>query len=1086
MQHKNILKKYPLEIDFKDYEKRRAVSQNIVYSSGDTNTAFIDAILKMDGDVINLTGCTVAVGIANNGGKHLTNGCEVVDAERGMITIPFTSTALSRIGFNKFEVVVYRGEKKLVSPMFVYRVTESVTNDDNIEGSNDYDVLLVLISQVQGALDSVKAVADRVEGLEQTIITNEEERKANETQRIADENIRLANEIVRQSQESHRQQIFDEKIAEVNDLTGRIETDLNDKIQEVDTELTTMLGIFDERVTTVDGKIQEIEDKIIEVDTDISNKLTQLDKDVEITINTKFDNKMEEVIAHVDSTIDEKTTAKFEEVDATLAQKLAENDKKVNDKVAEADLSIQNVNGKIQEMNETIDRNVKKVDDKISEVNIVKTQLINDVNAKIVEVDTTKNNLTTSIDNKMTEFEDRFSALESANPTGELTQSRISIDGTIHETLSKRLQYDYAKKADKDTVYTKSEIDTKIEGITSVDDSTTSTESTWSSSKINSELAKKETIEGSQAKVAQAVRDSKAYTDEKVANLVGQSPELLDTLEELSSALGNDPNFATTITNQIGQKADKNSVYSKEEVDKIVGASTSIDDESTSGLSTWSSNKISSELNGKVSKEEGKGLSSNDYTKAEKDKLAGLSNYVHPNDENTRHVTDAEKANWNSKADGNHVHDQYSLTTHKHSYSELNDLPNIPSKVSELQNDSGFVTRSDIHTHTNKEVLDKITQEKVSSWDNKSDFSGAYEDLTGLPTIPVVDVNKAYVDAELGKKANSVDTYTKEEVNTLVESATSIDDEAVSTDTTWSSSKINTEVSNALSSIPKNLAYDKIVLAQDWVQGEDGNYYFTITHKLGTSRIFVSAMDNVSREAVLIGYKIVDNTSIIISSVSQMEMFVTIVNGDNQIQASGESDSKKNIAFDQEVAIDDWIMEEGLATVIVNHRLFTEKILVSAISIDTKESLKIAYKVIDDLKVKVSILNPMNALITVLNGEKEFTHLIKEGSEIEDSVVSSGSTWSSKKIQEEISNKVVHWDSIVGIPTEFNPSEHNHNDIYYQKNEVDTLVEPIDNTFIDGLFASPTVKINGVKYYTADEIDAKFNMLVSMIEKISK
>ena len=179
-------------------------------------------------------------------------------------------------------------------------------------------------------------------------------------------------------------------------------------------------------------------------------------------------------------------------------------------------------------------------------------------------------------------------------------------------------------------------------------------------------------------------------------------------------------------------------------------------------------------------------------------------------------------------------------------------------------------------------------------------------------------------------------------------------------------------------------------------------------------------------------------------------------------------------------------MEEGLATVIVNHRLFTEKILVSAVSTDTKESLKIAYKIVDDLKVKVSILNPTNALITVLNGEKEFTHLIKEGSEIEDSIVSSGSTWSSRKIQEEISNKVVNWEDIVGIPTEFTPVAHNHNELYYQKREVDNIVEPIDNTFIDGLFASPTVRINGVKYYTADEIDVKISMLMSMIEKISK
>ncbi|MBR8125125.1 gp53-like domain-containing protein [Burkholderia multivorans] len=42
---------------------------------------------------------------------------------------------------------------------------------------------------------------------------------------------------------------------------------------------------------------------------------------------------------------------------------------------------------------------------------------------------------------------------------------------------------------------------------------------------------------------------------EKVAALVAQSPETLDTLSELAKALGNDPNFATTITNALGLKA---------------------------------------------------------------------------------------------------------------------------------------------------------------------------------------------------------------------------------------------------------------------------------------------------------------------------------------------------------------------------------------------------------------------------------------------------------------------------------------------------------------------------------------------------
>lgn len=68
--------------------------------------------------------------------------------------------------------------------------------------------------------------------------------------------------------------------------------------------------------------------------------------------------------------------------------------------------------------------------------------------------------------------------------------------------------------------------------------------------------------------------------DKAIAELVDGSPAALDTLKELSAALGNDPNFATTVATQIGQK-----------VDKVAG----------------------------------KGLSTEDYTSEEKAKLAGVA-----------------------------------------------------------------------------------------------------------------------------------------------------------------------------------------------------------------------------------------------------------------------------------------------------------------------------------------------------------------------------------------------------------------------------------------------------------------------------
>ncbi|WP_406253675.1 phage tail protein [Escherichia coli] len=48
-----------------------------------------------------------------------------------------------------------------------------------------------------------------------------------------------------------------------------------------------------------------------------------------------------------------------------------------------------------------------------------------------------------------------------------------------------------------------------------------------------------------------------AFVQAAIAALVGSSPEALDTLNELAEALGNDPNFATTVTNSLAGKMDK-------------------------------------------------------------------------------------------------------------------------------------------------------------------------------------------------------------------------------------------------------------------------------------------------------------------------------------------------------------------------------------------------------------------------------------------------------------------------------------------------------------------------------------------------
>ena len=105
----------------------------------------------------------------------------------------------------------------------------------------------------------------------------------------------------------------------------------------------------------------------------------------------------------------------------------------------------------------------------------------------------------------------------------------------------------YTKSEADDKFATKSEVNGKANKSTTlagygITDAYTKTEV---DGKINSKANSSDVYTKSQT-------DSQIET--KVAALVSQAPETLDTLDELAAALRDDPNFATTVSNQIGTK----------------------------------------------------------------------------------------------------------------------------------------------------------------------------------------------------------------------------------------------------------------------------------------------------------------------------------------------------------------------------------------------------------------------------------------------------------------------------------------------------------------------------------------------------
>ena len=114
-------------------------------------------------------------------------------------------------------------------------------------------------------------------------------------------------------------------------------------------------------------------------------------------------------------------------------------------------------------------------------------------------------------------------------------------------------------------------------------------------------------------------------------------------------------------------------------------------------------NNLEVEMELKVDKVEGKGLSTEDFTTALKNKL--------------------EHINW----------------------SDIEDKPNIPTKTSDLTNDSGYIsTESDPVFSASPSA--NITSQDITNWNNKSDFSGNYNDLTHKPNLSMVATTGDYDD----------------------------------------------------------------------------------------------------------------------------------------------------------------------------------------------------------------------------------------------------------------------------------------------------------------------------------------------------
>ena len=209
-----------------------------------------------------------------------------------------------------------------------------------------------------------------------------------------------------------------------------------------------------------------------------------------------------------------------------------------------------------------------------------------------------------------------------------------------------------------------------------------------------------------------------------------------------------------------------------------------------------------------------------------------------------RTVSDSQIDTWN-EAQKNVQVDWDEKNINSDSY--IKNKPQIPNVTNDLtdelkQSYDDAVEKK--HTHLNKSVLDEITQDKIESWNNKSEFDGQYSSLQGIPediateiyvdekvavlenvnatlSSRITTIEDAYVKSEdipvnVSELANDSNYQTADDVSTTL--ATALEPYAKSVDVT---SEINTEIAKVIADAPES--FDTLKEMADWISNHETN-----------------------------------------------------------------------------------------------------------------------------------------------------------------------------------------------------------------------------------------------------------------------
>jgi hypothetical protein len=307
--------------------------------------------------------------------------------------------------------------------------------------------------------------------------------------------------------------------------------DLNDKITEKNDELETELK----------GLIQQEKDERIAADNEIKESVNEL-KTLHINDKAAIEAKIAEEVSN-------RTNA-----DTVL-------DSKINEEITNRQADTQSLQGKIDQ--EKVDRHSedqvlhneisKEVSDRTNADNALQGKIDQEAQARTAADQVLQNNIDSEATTRAAQDLVLDHKIEDVKLQGQADKSQLL------EALNTEIQ----NRKDADTALDDKKVD-KREG--------------YSLTKNDFTDLLKAKLDGIEEKanyithISQLINDSGFQTEDEVKaaiqEIVGAAPEVLDTLKEIADALGNDPNFAATITKKLAAITEQ---VNQEIEDRIAG-----------------------------------------------------------------------------------------------------------------------------------------------------------------------------------------------------------------------------------------------------------------------------------------------------------------------------------------------------------------------------------------------------------------------------------------------------------------------------------------------------------------------------------